>query len=65
MDIDIRANSLEEAIKILKKDYNMRMWSYYRLADTNIYRFRDCVELERKPKDIDYKKAEKYLSNNQ
>jgi ribosomal protein L1 len=63
--IDIRANSLQQAIIYLKKRYNKRMWSYYKIADTNIYRFIDCVELDIKQNDIDYKKAEnKFNSNN-
>jgi len=57
MIIDIRATSLEQAIKKLEKSYTFE--SYYRLPDTNIYRFADCKVLPIEPKEIDYKRAEK------
>lgn len=66
MDIDIRAKSLEKAVKILKEWHNMTYRTYYRLNDTDIYRFIDCVELEQEQKDINYVKANKkfLISNN-
>jgi hypothetical protein len=57
MTIDIRSSSLQKAEKRLKELYNMTYKSYYKIPDTNIYRFLDCEKLP--VKEIDYKRAEK------
>lgn len=57
MTIDIRAKRLEQAIKKLEKQYSFD--SYYKIPDTNIYRFSWCIAKEIEPKQINYKRAEK------
>lgn len=61
MTIEIRASSFATANKKLEQKYNKRWISYYRIADTNIYRFTAYEDLP--TKEINYKKAEKKFLN--
>lgn len=57
MTIDIRAKSYTTAVKRLEKDHNKKWISFYRIPDTNIYRFTDYEDLP--AKELDYKRVEK------